>query len=128
MDLTNICGVIRRYNEYDELEECFMNNGIKEGINQEYYTSGQLYIWSNYINGKKYGAYYQYIKNYQLYQEIYYLNDELHGSYIMYTRFKIIYSSEYYIRNKKNGLQKYYYYNTGRMFMEEYYIDGNMIY
>ena len=77
------CGVIRNNLPYGWYDECFENNGIKEGMHKTYHKDGdnEYYLYKEipYINGRRQGEGYVYLNlpEHIIHKTLYYVDDKL---------------------------------------------------
>lgn len=71
------------YSYYDKLLQTIENYklGKKHGKVQVFYTTGQVYDQTNWVDGKKHGEWIQYFQNGNIKMITYYENDVLHGCF-----------------------------------------------
>jgi len=101
-----------------------LNQGVLDGVYEEYYANGNLYTTGRYVNGKKEGEWTVYSENGKVWKKYQYKNDNLNGRYISYygnTGMQEIVGD--YLDGKATGTWTYYFQN-GSIEKRENYIDG----
>ena len=87
----------------------YYKNGIKNGLEEYFHESGQLFTSTNYKNGLKDGPFKSYYENGQLYLQGYYVNDNEDGLFEYYTDDGIAEISSSFRQGLQHGLTISYY-------------------
>ena len=103
-----------------------LNQGVLDGVYEEYYANGNLYTTGRYVNGKKDGEWTVYSENGKVWKKYQYKNDNLNGRYVSYygnTGMQEIVGD--YLDGKATGTWTYYFQN-GSIEKRENYVDGEV--
>ena len=95
-------------------EEFNNKDGLKEGLSQKYFPSGELSSKINYKNGEPHGSWKSYYKNGQLYYDSTYKDGKREGE-----------RKEYFKNGKIHEIQ--FHENDKFISGEKYYLDGSVI-
>ncbi len=106
-----------------KVEEIEFVNGLKDGLNIQYFPNGNVAASYTYVEGKKNGAYYYKFSNGVTQSEGRFLNEELHGEIKGYYINGNIKYQNNYVMGYKHGWQ-YTWHETGAMEQKVYLKNG----